>query len=220
VYPSSSDYPFLHHQISSWIGKRAGRRGPSVEFWKIRRRFALNSASDWNGTPSSRAFSLVTDSERFKATEARSAEAPDAMSALSRAASLSDHTFFLGTTSCSHASRAGSRTPETFCWFPSAGVRPTVAALSPCARHVRRSAIRPGGASLLRAELRRWERRGRFLPERSPCLPSCDHPVWSWRYLSGRIGYNNILCERKDGFNDRNPGKDGKGLEPWWLAGT
>jgi hypothetical protein len=74
-------------------------RGPSVEFWKIRRRFALNSASDGNGTPSSRAFSLVTDNERFKATEARNAEAPDAMSALNRSASLSDHTFFLAITS-------------------------------------------------------------------------------------------------------------------------
>lgn len=67
--------------------------------------------------PSSRAFSLVTDSERFKATEARNAEAPDAMSALNRSASLSDHTFFLATTSRSYACRARSRTLEMFCWF-------------------------------------------------------------------------------------------------------
>jgi hypothetical protein len=77
-----------------------------MEFWKIWRRFALNSASDWNGTPRSRAFSLVTDSERFKATEARNAEAPDATSAFNRSASLSDHTFFLAATSRSYASRA------------------------------------------------------------------------------------------------------------------
>jgi hypothetical protein len=124
-----------------------------VEFWKIRRRFALNSASDWNGTPSSRAFSLMTDSERFKATEARNAEAPDAMSAFSRSASLSDHTFFLGTTSCSHASRARSRTPEMFYWFLRAGVRPTVA------RYLLERAMcdgpqsAQGDVSLLRTEL-------------------------------------------------------------------
>jgi hypothetical protein len=92
------------------IGKRSLLAGPSVEFWKIWRRFALNSASDRNGTPRLRAFSLVTDSERFKATDARNAEAPDATSAFNRSASLSDHTFFLtfflGTTSRSYASRA------------------------------------------------------------------------------------------------------------------
>jgi hypothetical protein len=73
----------------------------------------------------------MTDSERFKATEARNAEDPDAMSALNRSASLSVHTFFLAATSRSYASRAGSRTLEMLCWFLTAAVRPTVTPLSP-----------------------------------------------------------------------------------------
>jgi hypothetical protein len=128
-------------------------RGPSVEFWKIWRRFALNSASDGNGTPSSRAFSLVTDSERFRATEARNAEAPDAMSPLNRSASLSDHTFFLATTSRSYASRAGSRTLEMFCWFLERGSgRPLLRYLFERAMSDGPQSAQ-GGVSLLRTEL-------------------------------------------------------------------
>jgi hypothetical protein len=95
---------------------------------------------------------LVTDSERFKATEARMAEAPDAMSALNRSASLSVHTFFLAATSRSYASRAGSRTRETFCWFLERGSgRPLLRYLFERAMSDGPQSAQ-GGVSLLRTE--------------------------------------------------------------------
>jgi hypothetical protein len=50
-----------------------------------------------NGIPTSRALFFVTASPRFNATDARTAEAPDATSTFSRSTSLSDHgVFFVG----------------------------------------------------------------------------------------------------------------------------
>src|SRR5919197_5115846 len=98
--------------MSSLIGHRALAHGPSVEFRKIRRRFALNSASDGNGTPSERALFFVTDSERLKTTDARSADAPDATSALKRSVSSSDQAFFLTITSRSSAVRPDQERQE------------------------------------------------------------------------------------------------------------
>jgi hypothetical protein len=59
------------------------------------RRSILNSAFVRKGKPSSFAFRLVIASERLRATEARSAEAPEAARLFRRSMSLSDQALFI-----------------------------------------------------------------------------------------------------------------------------
>jgi hypothetical protein len=56
----------------------------------MRRRSFLNSAAVRKGYPNSFAFRLVIASDRFKAIEARKAEAPEATIAFKRSTSFSD----------------------------------------------------------------------------------------------------------------------------------
>ena len=63
----------------------------------MRRRSFPSSAAVRKGYPSSFAFRLVIGSDRFKAIEARNAEAPEATIAFKRSTSLSDQDLINGT---------------------------------------------------------------------------------------------------------------------------
>jgi hypothetical protein len=65
-----------------------------LAFSKMRRRSLLSSASVRKEQPSSFALRLVMASDRFRAIEARSGEAPEATIAFRRSMSLSDQGFF------------------------------------------------------------------------------------------------------------------------------